>query len=167
MRDLFEKQLQHLYNSELLILNALPEMLEYATDAELRNLINTYTRETHGHKQRLVEIGDYLHIRFKINDGKIILGLIEEIRELYQEYPKGFLMDVGIIAKIQHIEHFQISAYETALLYAGALDINEVANRLNETLWEAYEADERCGYYVKELMFDSNRRDGDTLGARW
>src|SRR5680860_123141 len=163
MRDLFENQLQHLYNSELLIVNALPEMLEYATDVELRDIIKTYTQETYDQKQRLLEIGEYLHMRFKLNDGKFVLGLIEESRELYQEFSKGFLMDVGIIAKIQHIEHFQISAYETALLYAGALDINEVANRLNETLWEAYEADERCGYYVKGLMFDSKRRDGDTL----
>lgn len=138
MRDLLENQLQHLYNSELFILNVLPEMLEYGTDNELRTIIKTYTKETYGQKQRLLEIGEYLHMKFKMNDGKIILGLIEETRELYLEFPKGFLMDVGLIAKIQHIKHFQISTYETGLLYAMALDISEVADRLEETLWEAY-----------------------------
>lgn len=166
MRDLFEKQLQHLYNSELLILNALPEMLEYVTDAELRNIINTYTLETYDQKQRLLEIGDYLHMRFKINNGKIILGLIEETRELYREFPKGFLMDMGIISKIQHVEHFQISAYETALLYARALDLPEVVGRLDETLWQAYEADELCSDYAKNLISDRNSREDGRIGFR-
>ncbi len=52
MRDLFERQLQHLYNSELLILNALPEMLEHATDVGLRDIIRTYTEETYGQRER-------------------------------------------------------------------------------------------------------------------
>lgn len=98
------------------------------------------------------EIGDFLHIRFRTNNGKTILGLLEETRELYGEFPKGFLMDVGIIGKIRHVEHFQISSYETALLYARTLDISEVATKLDETLWEAYEADERCSGYAKKLM---------------
>ncbi len=105
-------------------------------------------------------------MRYRINDERIILGLIEETRELYSEFPKGFLMDVRIISKIRHMEHFQISAYETALLYAKALDIPEVVDRLDETWWEAYEADERCSDYAKDLMFDRNRRDEDTRGPR-
>ncbi|MDT7827579.1 DUF892 family protein [Pricia sp. S334] len=156
MRDLFERQLQNLYNSELLILNILPEMLKYATDKELKEIIRRYTEQTYDQKQRLVEIGEYLHIRFKINDGKIILGLLEETRDLFADFPGGFLMDVGIISKIQHIGHFQISAYETALLYAKALDIKEVADQLDETLWEAYEGDENCGDYARNLIFNKN-----------
>jgi ferritin-like metal-binding protein YciE len=62
MRDLFEKQLQNLYNSELLILNALLEMLEHATDGKLADIINAYIKETGDQKERLVEISDFLHI---------------------------------------------------------------------------------------------------------
>lgn len=154
MRDLFEKQLENLYNSELLILYALPEMGEYVTDEKLSEIIETCTKETYRQKTRLVEIGDYLHMKFKLNDGKIIRGLLEETKEMYEEFPKGLLMDVGIIAKIQHVEHFQITAYETALLYAKTLDIKEVAEKLDETLWEAYEADEYCSSYAEKLMLN-------------
>lgn len=156
MRDLFEKQLQNLYNSEVLILHALPEMSAYVTDEKLSRIIQSYIEETQDQKERLEEIADYLHLKFKIDNGKIIRGLLEETEELFDEYPKGLLLDVGIIAKIQHIEHFQISAYETALLYAKTLGVQEVAEQLDKTLWEAYEADEVCGSHAKKLMLQEH-----------
>ncbi len=162
MLDLFEKQLQNLYNSELLILNTLPEMLDYATDGELVKIIETYIQITYNQKQRLVEIGDYLHIKFNIDDGQIIIGLLEETRDLFREFPKGFLMDVGIIAKLRHVQHFQISAYETAILYAKALNIPEVAAKLDASLWEAYEGDEDCSSYAKKLIYSRNKRDNNS-----
>lgn len=152
MRDLFERQLQNLYNSEILILKVLPEMLEHVTDGKLKEIIKTYINETYDQKTRLEEIGDYLCIKYILDDSKIILGLLEEINDLYEEFPKSLLLDVGIIAKMQHIEHFQISAYETALLYAKTLKIDEVAEIIDKTLWEAYEADEHCSNYANNLM---------------
>ena len=155
MRDLFERQLQNLYNSELLILHALPDMLEHVTDGKLAEIIETYIQETRNQKERLVEIGNYLHIKFQLTNGKIIRGLLKEMKDLYEDFQKGMLLDVGIVAKLQHVEHFQISAYETALLYAKALDVTEVAEKLDITLWEAYEADEICGNYAKNLMLNN------------
>lgn len=99
-------------------------MLENATDERLKQVIENYIKETYDQKQRLEEIGEYLHIKFYLNDRKIIRGLLEEVKELYEEFPKGFLMYVGIIAIMQHVEHFQISAYESALLYARTLWIS-------------------------------------------
>src|SRR5680860_753651 len=100
MRDLFENQLQHLYNSELLIVNALPEMLEYATDVELRDIIKTYTQETYDQKQRLLEIGEYLHMRFKLNDGKFVLGLIEESRAVSYTHLRAHETDSYLVCRL-------------------------------------------------------------------
>jgi len=154
MRDLFEKQLQAVYNSEVLILGGLPEMLGYAGDESLRDIIKTQIKVTFDQKVRLEKIGKYLHVKLIENDGKIIRGLLDEISELYAEFPKGILMDVGIISKIQHVQHFQISAYETAMLYAKRLGLEEVEAVLEETLDEAYEADEECSSYAYNLLLN-------------
>lgn len=154
MRDLFEMQLQSLYNSEVLILGGLPEMLDYAGDESLRNIIKTQIKATYDQKVRLEKLGEYLHINYVMNDGKIIEGLLEEIDKLYADFPKGILMDVGIISKIQHVQHFQISAYETAILYTRKLGLDEVEAVLAETLDEAYEADEECSSYAKNLLLE-------------
>lgn len=152
MLDLFEMNLQNLYNSEALILKSLSKMLEHVTDEELREIIKFYDEETLIQKQRLEEISTYLKIKVDIQDGKIIRALIEDIEWLYEEFQKGLLMDVGIVSKLQHIQHFQISAYETALLYAQHLEITHVAKILNKTLDEAYEGDETCSYHAKRLL---------------
>jgi len=158
VRDLFERQLQHLYTSEELILKALPEMLDYARDEGLCDIIKTQIRVTYEQKNRLKEIGKYLKFKIKVNDGKIIRGLLEEIHELYSEIPKGLLLDVAIISKILHIQHFQISAYETCMLYVKRLDLVEIEVILDKTLNEAYEADEECSGYAKYLLsIDSDK----------
>ncbi|HEA29874.1 MAG TPA: DUF892 family protein [Leeuwenhoekiella sp.] len=156
MRDLLEKQLQNLYNSESLILNALPEMLLYARDLRLLEIIKSFIKETYTQKVRLEKIGTYLNIKVDVEDGKIIRGLLEDINDLYAEFPKGILMDVGIVSKLQHVQHFQISAYETALLYTKDLNIEEVSVILEETLNEAYDADEDCSRYAKNLLLKRN-----------
>ena len=152
LRDLLEKQLQNLYNSELLILKALAEMQEYVTDYELQDILLMYTRETHDQKVRLEEIGELLKSKIAVKDGNIIRGLLEDVRELYREFPKGLLMDMGIITKLMHITHFQISGYESALLFSKNLDIGEMSEKLEKTLDEAYEADEYCATYAKNVM---------------
>jgi ferritin-like metal-binding protein YciE len=155
MRDLFEKQLQAVYNSEVLILSGLPGMLGYAVDESLRDIIKTQIKATFDQKVRLEQIGKYLPVKYIKNDGMIIRGLLDEINELYAEFPKGILMDVGIISKIQHVQHFQISAYETAMLYAKKLDLDEVEAILEQTLDEVYEADEECSSYAKNLLLNT------------
>ncbi|HLT33999.1 MAG TPA: DUF892 family protein [Aquaticitalea sp.] len=156
MIDLFEKQLQNLYNSEVLVLASLPLMYVHATDESLRAIINFYTEETDRQKTRLEEIGEYLKIKIAINDGKVIKGLLDEAKELYEDFPKGKLLDAGIISKLQNIAHFQISAYETAMLITRHLGIKEVTKKLGKTLDEAYEADEYCSEYAAKLLLPKN-----------
>lgn len=153
-----ERQLQNLYSSEALILVAFTEMLDHASDGGLRDIIEAHIAITHYQKVRLERIGEYLHLRMVINDGKIILGLLGEIHDLCGEFPKSALLDVGITAKIQHIQHFQISAYETAKLYAKNLDLVEIEVILDDTLDEAYGADEECSRHVKALLRDYRGR---------
>ena len=152
MIDLFERQLQNLYNSETLILKALPKMYKYATDEALLDIINAQINVTHKQKVRLEEIGRYLNIKVAIQDGNIIQGMLEDVAWLYEEIQKGNLMDAGLVSKLQNIQHFQISAYETAVLYAKNLHIREVSEKLTITLEEAYEADEYCSQFAQALL---------------
>ncbi|WP_416441247.1 ferritin-like domain-containing protein [Leeuwenhoekiella sp. A16] len=158
MLDLLEKQLQNLYNSELLILDALAEMLDYVTDTKLKEHIKNFAIETQEQKVRLEDIGELLHLKIAIKDGNIIRGLLMDTHELYSDFSKGFLMDVGIISKILQITHFQISGYETALLYIKNLDISEVQEKLEKTLEEAYEGDENYQNYAKTLLLTKNNK---------
>lgn len=159
LRDLFERQFKHIYNSELLILDGLAAMSDFASDNKLKKFIRDYRNETGRQLKRLEEIALLLHFEYRIMDGKVIIGLLEETNELFENFSKGFLVDVAILGKLRQIEHFQISEYEIALLYANTLKIPEVADKINETLMESYEADECCSAFAEEFILNRDSND--------
>ncbi|MGB8830709.1 MAG: DUF892 family protein, partial [Candidatus Sulfotelmatobacter sp.] len=56
LRKLYFDQLQQLYSAETQITEALPKMIEAATEPELKNALQTHLQETRGHVARLQQI---------------------------------------------------------------------------------------------------------------
>lgn len=156
LQDLLEKQLQHLYIAESLILEELPGMLYYVSEENLLTLIQAHIQMTFNQKIRLEKIADYLRIKIDVKDGQMIKGLIDETHKLYDEFPRGMLLDIGIVSKLQLIQHFQIAGYEIVSLYLKSMKLTEVLPIIETTLDEAYSSDEDCSSYVKKSL---SRRD--------
>jgi ferritin-like metal-binding protein YciE len=70
-------------------------------------------------------------------------GLLEEGEELMSEDADPDVLDAGLIAAAQRVEHYEISAYGTARSYARMLGDEKAASLLNETLEEENETDEK------------------------
>jgi len=70
-------------------------------------------------------------------------GLIEEGEKVMAEDMEPSVMDAAIIACAQKIEHYEICGYGTARAFARELNLGQVAELLEETLDEEYEADDR------------------------
>jgi ferritin-like metal-binding protein YciE len=70
-------------------------------------------------------------------------GLLKEGEEGLQKGLSGPLGDALIIANAQRVEHYEISAYGTAIAWARQLDLDEVADLLDESLDEEAGADEK------------------------
>jgi ferritin-like metal-binding protein YciE len=69
-------------------------------------------------------------------------GLIEEGQKVMNEDMNEEVLDAAIIASAQKIEHYEICGYGTARAYARELNLGEVAELLEETLREEYQADD-------------------------
>ena len=69
-------------------------------------------------------------------------GLLEEGSELLQEEGSDEVLDAGIIAGCQRVEHYEIAAYGTLKTYAEMLGESDAARLLEMTLDEEKEADE-------------------------
>jgi ferritin-like metal-binding protein YciE len=70
-------------------------------------------------------------------------GLLEEGEEAMQKRVTGSLRDALIIAGAQRVEHYEISAYGTAIAWAKQLDLDDVVDLLDESLDEEAAADEK------------------------
>ena len=140
--DLLEHQLTDLYSAEVQILAALPKMMDKAKDSKLKNAFETHYQQTQQQKERLEKACDLLGINPKGETCKAMEGLIKEASEFLKEDAEDAVMDAGLIAEAQRVEHYEISGYGTARRYAEQLGHTEVAELLAQTLEEEKDTDE-------------------------
>jgi ferritin-like metal-binding protein YciE len=142
LRDLFEHEMQDLYNAESQLLKALPKMKENAVSQELKDAIETHARETEGHKQRIDEICSKLGIDPKGKKCEAMEGLIKEAESFIDEGADEQVRDAGLIAEAQRVEHYEIAGYGTAVRFAKELGMDDIASKLQQTLDEEYKTDD-------------------------
>ncbi len=141
LSDLFEHQLKDLYSAESQLIKALPKMAKKAGDSKLKKAIENHLEETKEQKQRLKEGCDELGIKPTGEECKAMKGLIEEAESFLKEKADEDVKDAGIIAEAQRVEHYEISAYGTAVRYAKELGHKDIAKKLQKTLDEEQKAD--------------------------
>ncbi len=143
LEDLLKEQLQDLYSAEQQIIKALPKMAEAATSSELRRAFEEHLKETEDQKRRLEELFE----EFELDSGKKCVGmegLIKEGQELMKE--KGIdanVLDAGLIAAAQKVEHYEIASYGTLRTFAHELGYDDAASVLDEILQEEAKTNEK------------------------
>jgi ferritin-like metal-binding protein YciE len=73
---------------------------------------------------------------------KGMAGIIEEGQKVMAEDLSPAVMDAAIVAGSQKVEHYEIACYGTARTYAQQLGLTQVADLLQQTLDEEYQADQ-------------------------
>lgn len=141
LKDLFEHELKDLYSAENQLLRALPKLKDHASDNKLKKAFENHLKETEGHVKRLQEICDELGIKPTGETCKAMQGLVKEAESFLEEDAKKDVMDAGLIAEAQRVEHYEISGYGTAVRFAKELGYDDIASKLQKTLDEEYKAD--------------------------
>ncbi len=143
LRDLFVDQLKDIYSAETQLTKALPKLAKAATSTELQNAFKMHLDQTQNQIKRLDEIFSSLGKNPKGKKCKGMEGLIEEGADMMKEDATPEVMDAGLIAAAQRVEHYEISAYGTARSYARMLGDERSASLLNQTLEEESQTDEK------------------------
>ncbi len=141
LSDLLEEQLKDLYSAENQLLKALPKAAKAASTPALAKAFESHLEETHGHVERLEKIGEILEIKLTGKKCKAMEGLVNEASEALEADGNEAVVDAGIIADAQRIEHYEISAYGTARAIAESLGHQDVVKLLQKTIEEEGNAD--------------------------
>ncbi len=152
LKDLYVEQLRDLYSAENQILKALPQMAEKASHEELRSAFEEHRAVTERQVERLDRIFDDLGENPKGHHCKGMEGLIKEGQELMQEKAADDVLDAGLIAAAQRVEHYEMAGYGTVRTYAEMLGHNEHANLLQQTLDEEGQTDERLTRLAERVI---------------
>lgn len=145
LEDLFEHQLKDLYSAEVQLVSALSIMAQVATDYKLRKAFENHLKETKVQKNRMEAIFDELEITAQEATCNTMERLIKEVKIFISEAEDNEVTDIGLIAEAQRVEHYEISGYGTAIRYARELGYRAIAEKLQDTLNEEYDADNIMG----------------------
>ena len=142
MDDLFLLTLKDIYHGEKQILRALPKMAKMASSQELKQAFEQHREETLGQVERLEQVFEKLGKRARGEPCEAIEGLVEEGKEIMEEVQDPEVLDAGLIAAAQAVEHYEIARYGTLAAWAKELGRNEIADLLSQTLAEEKKTDE-------------------------
>jgi ferritin-like metal-binding protein YciE len=136
-------QLKDLYSAEHQLIKALPRMAKAATHPELRQGFERHLEQTRKQAERLERIFEELEVKGKGKKCVAMEGLIEEGKELMEEDSEPEVLDAGLIAAAQKVEHYEIASYGTARTYAEVLQMDKAARLLQQTLEEEKATDQK------------------------
>jgi len=143
LQKLYVEQLRDLFSAEEQILEALPKMVKVTKHAELKRAFQEHYQQTEQQKQRLEKLGELLGEDLHGHKCKGMEGLLKEGDEMMKEFSDSDVLDAGLIAAAQRVEHYEMAGYGCARTYAHLLGLTDQAEVLQRTLDEEGDTDEK------------------------
>jgi ferritin-like metal-binding protein YciE len=141
--DLYTNMLKDLYSAEKQLVKALPKMAKNAQASDLQRAFQEHLKQTEGHVERIERIFSDLGSSPRGKKCVGMEGLVEEGNELLQEQIDPDVLDAGLIAAAQKVEHYEIASYGTVRTWAERLGYNQAAQLLQQTLDEEGDANKK------------------------
>lgn len=139
---LFLDTLKDIYYAEKQIYRALPKMAKAADSDQLRAAFEKHHDETEGQIARLEQIFDLLDKPARGKKCDAIEGILDEGKEIMEEYKGEAALDAGLLAAAQAVEHYEISRYGTLKAWATKLGHRDAVKLLDQTLNEEKKTDD-------------------------
>jgi len=152
VRELLIEQLKDAYSAEKQALRCMQKTVRKATSPALKEGIQLHIEQTQTQIERVEQALEALDSRPGRKVCEAMRGLVEEATHEIEEYEKGPILDLVIVAGMQRIEHYEIAAYGTDVALAQALSEGTVIALLEETLREEKQTDVKLTQVTQESL---------------
>jgi ferritin-like metal-binding protein YciE len=160
LKKLFVDHLKDLKDAETQLTKALPKMAKAASSPDLQRAFEEHLEQTKTHLQRVEQVLTEVSGNSRGKKCKAMEGLIEEGAELMKEDADPEVMDAGLIAAAQKVEHYEIASYGTVRTYANLLGFNQAAQTLQQTLNEEGQADKKLTQIAEMINVEAMVAEG-------
>jgi ferritin-like metal-binding protein YciE len=143
LEDLYIDLLKDLYSAERQLVKALPKMAKNAQSPDLKRAFQEHLKQTERQAERIERIFTEMGGSPRGKKCVGMEGLVEEGNEIMKEDAEPDVMDAGLIAAAQKVEHYEIAGYGTARAWAQRLGYDKAVRMLQETLDEESMANEK------------------------
>ena len=152
MDDLFLHTLQDIYYAENKIEKSLPDMIEKASDRELKKGFQTHLKQTRGHIKRLEQAFKKLKQEPQGTQCPAIEGILDEANDIAGDVDDKMVLNAALIGAAQAVEHYEITRYGTLVTWAKTLGRNDVAKLLAANLKEEKATDQKLSGLAKKKI---------------
>lgn len=166
LEDLFVDQLKDVYSAERQIIQALPKMAKAASNPQLQQAFQEHLQQTQQQKDRLDQIFQQMGASSGRKKCMGMEGLINEGEELINNGGTPDVLDAGLIAAAQKVEHYEISAYGTLRTFAQQLGNNQAVNLLQQTLDEEAQTDKKLTSLAEQNINVHAKNEGGSSQSR-
>lgn len=143
LHDLMLDVMKDTYDAEHQITQALPQMAQAATSADLKKAFEQHLRQTEKQIEQLEQAFEMIGQRPSRKQCVAMKGLIKEGQELIEEGGDKETLDAGLIAAAQKVEHYEIAAYGTLRTWAQQLGMNDAAEIFDRIAQEEGTTDQK------------------------
>ena len=143
LKDSFINGLSAMYNTEKLILEAMPKLLDGVQNPQTKQVMEQHGRETQQQLQRLEQIFSQMGETPNDIQPQGIIGILKENENIQSQGYDPATLEAAVIAAAQRVEHYEIAGYGTLATYAKLLGHDEAKGLLGQTLQEEKQADEK------------------------
>jgi ferritin-like metal-binding protein YciE len=140
--DLFLDTLKDIYFAEKQIVKALPKMAKAASSPALKAGFEKHLEETQGHVERLEQVFEIIGAPARGKTCEAILGIIEEAKEIMDDFKGTAALDAGLVSSAQAVEHYEIARYGTLKAWAQQMGKADVVKLLEATEREEIATDQ-------------------------
>jgi ferritin-like metal-binding protein YciE len=152
LKDLFHETLKDIYFAERQIVKALPKMAKAAHSPDLKKAFETHREETQGQIGRIEQIFELMDVPTRGKTCDAIVGILDEGKEIMEEFGNSSALDAGLLAGAQAVEHYEMSRYGTLKAWAAKLGMNNAVKLLDETLQEEKKADQLLSQIAEKAV---------------
>lgn len=151
-KDMYFAELSELYSVETQLAEALGRMAGAASHDGLRQAFLTHREETETQRDRLRQILDRHGVNPDMHVDQSMVALISESQKMKSILANPDLVDAGLIASAQRIEHYEIAVYGTVATYADMLGLSEDRQVLHQILEEEKATDAKLTQLATQVV---------------
>jgi ferritin-like metal-binding protein YciE len=134
--DLFRYKLRDIYSAELKLFGVLGEFAGEALDPEVEAAFLEHKRETEHQIERLYRIVTSFDDTIEEADSPGLQGLLRDKEIFLHQKPSRQILDIYNLWMAQHLESYEITAYEGLMDLAATLDNRQALELLAANLQE-------------------------------
>lgn len=146
-------EIADLYDAEQQLVQKLPQIAKSVFTSSLRIAIENHCDETKDQISRLEDIFESLGKKPIRTTCASMQGLLAEIDQIIAATGDQQVKDAVLIGALQRIEHYEIAGYGTARAFAEQLDLDDIADLLQESLDEETFTDRKLTQLAEGGLF--------------